>query len=90
MNKKELKFIDFLCSYFVKKHFFKSTEAKAKVTPQATFLHDLGLDSLELIDLEMAIENEYNINLDLNEDGIKDLSVAGLADLVKSKAMQPA
>lgn len=35
-----------------------------KVTPEAKFLDDLGADSLDKIELVMAVEEEFNIEID--------------------------
>ena len=35
----------------------------AKVTPEANFADDLGLDSLDLVELIMEFEKEFNITI---------------------------
>eukprot|EP01111_Echinosteliopsis_oligospora_P005920 TRINITY_DN196_c0_g1_i2.p1 TRINITY_DN196_c0_g1~~TRINITY_DN196_c0_g1_i2.p1 ORF type:complete len:162 (+),score=36.57 TRINITY_DN196_c0_g1_i2:213-698(+) len=41
---------------------FDKVEAK-KVSPTATFRNDLGLDSLDAVEIVMAIEEEFNIEI---------------------------
>ena len=36
---------------------------EAKVTPDASFIDDLGTDSLDLVELIMALEDEFNIEI---------------------------
>ena len=38
-----------------------------EVTPQASFIDDLGADSLDTVELIMALEEEFNELLQLNE-----------------------
>jgi len=33
------------------------------VTPQASFVEDLGADSLDLVELIMSMEEEFNIDI---------------------------
>ncbi len=35
-----------------------------EITPEARFIEDLGADSLDLTELLMALEEEYNIDID--------------------------
>ena len=37
---------------------------KAKVVPSASFIDDLGADSLDLVELIMAMEEEFEIEID--------------------------
>ncbi len=34
-----------------------------KITPEAKFLEDLGADSLDTVELVMAVEEEFNVNI---------------------------
>ncbi len=55
-----------------------------KVTPAAKFGDDLDADSLDLVELVMALEEEFDITVDESElEGID--TVQGALDLVKSK-----
>ena len=53
-------------------------EASA-VTPEASFIDDLGADSLDLVDLSMSIEEEFN--LEVPDDVLDHVRTVG--DIVK-------
>lgn len=36
----------------------------AEVTPDADFIHDLGCDSLDVVELVMAVEEEFSLAID--------------------------
>ena len=36
---------------------------QSKVTPEASFVNDLGADSLDTVELVMALEEEFNIEI---------------------------
>ncbi len=56
----------------------------SKVTPEASFSDDLGADSLDLVELVMALEETFNI--EVGEDELKDISTVGQAfDLIYAK-----
>ena len=60
-----------------------SVEA-AKITPEASFGDDLDADSLDLVELVMALEEEFGIEVPEEElDGIETVGQA--YDLVVSK-----
>ncbi|PKI82409.1 hypothetical protein MVES_003604 [Malassezia vespertilionis] len=49
----------------------------AKVTPTASFTADLGLDSLDAVEVVMAIEEEFNIEIpDVDADNITNVQQA--------------
>jgi acyl carrier protein len=55
-----------------------------KVTPEASFANDLDADSLDLVELVMALEEQFNITVDESElEGVETVSQA--FDLVASK-----
>ena len=55
-----------------------------KVVPEAKFGDDLDADSLDLVELVMALEEEFDISVDESElDGIETVKQA--LDLVGSK-----
>jgi acyl carrier protein len=55
-----------------------------KVTPEARFGEDLDADSLDLVELVMRLEEEFDISVDESElDGIETVKQA--LDLVGSK-----
>jgi len=56
----------------------------AKVTPEARFADDLDADSLDLVELVMALEEQFGINVDESElEGVETVQQA--YDLVTSK-----
>jgi acyl carrier protein len=58
--------------------------APEKVTPEANFADDLDADSLDLVELVMALEEQFGITVDESE--LEGVSTVGQAfDLVSSK-----
>jgi len=56
----------------------------SKVTKDASFADDLDADSLDLVELVMALEEEFDISVDESElEGISTVQAA--IDLVSSK-----
>jgi len=56
----------------------------SKVTPEASFADDLGADSLDLVELVMALEETFDI--EVAEDELKDIRTVGEAfELVYAK-----
>ncbi len=56
---------------------------KSKVTPEASFAGDLGADSLDSVELIMAIEDEFEIEI-TDEDAEKLKTVGELQDYVNA------
>ena len=56
----------------------------AKVTPEARFVEDLGADSLDTVELVMALEEEFDIEI-LDEDAEKIRTVNEAITYVKTK-----
>ncbi len=56
-----------------------------EVTPEASFVEDLGADSLDTVELVMALEEEFEIEIP-GEDAEKILTVAKALDYIKEKA----
>jgi acyl carrier protein len=55
-----------------------------KVTPEATFADDLDADSLDLVELVMALEEQFDISVDESElEGVQTVGQA--FELVTSK-----
>lgn len=54
-----------------------------EVTPEARFIEDLGADSLDLTELLMALEEEYNIDIDDEANDIK--TVGDAVKYIKSR-----
>jgi acyl carrier protein len=56
----------------------------SKVTPNASFADDLGADSLDLVELVMALEETFDI--EVGEDELKEIKTVGEAfDLIYAK-----
>ena len=56
----------------------------SQLTPEASFGDDLGADSLDLVELVMALEESFNIEVD--EDELKDIRTVGQAfELIYAK-----
>ena len=56
----------------------------AQVTPEANFADDLDADSLDLVELVMALEEEFDISVE--EEELSDVATVGDAvALVESK-----
>jgi acyl carrier protein len=54
-----------------------------EVTPQAKFVEDLGADSLDTVELVMALEEEFGIEIP-DEDAEKIVTVKDAIDYIKS------
>ena len=55
-----------------------------EVTPQASFIEDLGADSLDIVELIMALEEEYDMEIP-DEDAEKIQTVEDVISYVQSK-----
>ncbi len=55
-----------------------------EVTPQASFIDDLGADSLDTVELIMALEEEFNIEIP-DEDAEKMTTVGDAISYIDSK-----
>ena len=54
------------------------------VTPEASFVEDLGADSLDTVELVMAFEEEFDIEIP-DEEAEKILTVGRAIDYIKEK-----
>ena len=54
-----------------------------EVTPEDKFVDDLGADSLDLVELVMALEEEYNIEIS-DEEAEKILTVGDAIEYIKT------
>ena len=55
-----------------------------KVIPQASFVDDLGADSLDQVELIMALEDEFNVEIP-DEDAEKIRTVKDALDYIQAK-----
>jgi len=60
---------------------------ESEVNPEAKFVDDLGADSLDLVELVMALEEEYNMEIS-DEDAEKILTVGDAIEYIKSHTSQ--
>ena len=58
-----------------------------QVKPEAAFMDDLGADSLDTVELVMAFEEEFDIEIP-DEDAEKSKSVGDAINYIKSKATE--
>jgi acyl carrier protein len=56
---------------------------EGEVKPEAKFVDDLGADSLDLVELVMALEEEYNMEIS-DEDAEKILTVGDAIEYIKT------
>jgi acyl carrier protein len=59
--------------------------AEDEVTPQASFVDDLGADSLDTVEMVMAFEEEFTIEIP-DEDAEKIRTVQDAIDYIDKKA----
>ena len=57
---------------------------EADVKPEASFVNDLGADSLDTVELVMALEEEFGVVIP-DEDAEKIATVQNAIDYVKAK-----
>jgi NADH dehydrogenase (ubiquinone) 1 alpha/beta subcomplex 1, acyl-carrier protein len=58
----------------------------AKVTPETKFATDLGLDSLDIVEVVMAIEDEFAIEIP-DQEADKILSIADAVSYISTHPM---
>ena len=58
-----------------------------QVTPEASFIDDLGADSLDTVELVMAVEEEFNIEIPA-EEAEKIKKVGDAIEYIKSHAKE--
>ncbi|MBF0472978.1 MAG: acyl carrier protein [Nitrospirae bacterium] len=56
-----------------------------EVTPEASFMDDLGADSLDTVELVMELEKEFNVEIP-DEDAEKITKVQEAIDYIKKKS----
>ena len=59
----------------------------AEITAETSFKDDLGADSLDLFELVMALEEEYNVEIP-SEDLEKLTTVGAVMDYLQSKGVE--
>ena len=65
------------------KIFFREFEIEPeKITPAATVYEDLELDSLDSIDLIVALENEFGMKVDREKDEQTIRAIRTIADVI--------
>ena len=57
---------------------------ESKVTPEASFINDLGADSLDTVELVMKFEEEFEIKIP-DEDAEKIQTVGNAIEYINSK-----
>jgi acyl carrier protein len=58
---------------------------KAEVTPEAVFVDDLGADSLDLVELIMAMEEEFGFEI-ADEEAEKMRTVQDVISFIKARS----
>jgi acyl carrier protein len=58
-----------------------------QVTPQASFIEDLGADSLDIVELVMAFEEEFGVEVP-DEDAEKLQTVGDVIKYIEERAKQ--
>ena len=58
---------------------------KSQVTPETTFINDLGADSLDTVELVMQFEDEFNLSIP-DEDAEKIVSVGDAINYITEHA----
>jgi acyl carrier protein len=58
---------------------------EADVKPEASFVNDLGADSLDTVELVMALEEEFGVEIP-DEDAEKISTVQNAIEYIKAKA----
>ncbi len=57
---------------------------ESQINPEASFTNDLGADSLDIVELVMGFESEFNLSIP-DEDAEKISTVGNAIDYIKEK-----
>ena len=83
VDKKDVKKMDVFIQYAIAASQFAVDDANLKVTPDASFVDDLGADSLDTVELVMAFEEEFGIEIP-DEDAEKITRVKEAVEYIES------
>lgn len=61
----------------------------AQITPEASFVNDLGADSLDTVELVMALEEEFNLEIP-DEEAEKITTVGQAVEYIKKNSAKEA
>lgn len=61
-----------------------SIEDESQITPEASFINDLQADSLDIVELVMALEEEFDTEIP-DEDAEKILTVGDAVNYIEGK-----
>ena len=85
LEKKDVKMMDVFIQYAIAASQFAMDDATLTVTPDASFVDDLGADSLATGELVMAFEEEFGIEIP-DEDAEKITRVKEAVEYIESHA----
>ncbi len=57
---------------------------ESQITPEAKFIDDLGADSLDIVELVMALEEEFNLEIS-DEEAEKLIAVQKVVDYLEDR-----